>query len=366
MIEGRLLREPVLAPPGPLEMAVGLLVAQVCWPRPQTRSVLLHWLLGEAERPGVAPPSLTRAVELQGVGRHHVSLVRARLQAMGRRVGPPASLRYALAIAGSAPVAPASWVAKAVAAGGHTEREVHPESLLRAAEVFGAAGSFRVERFGLGCLVVPEGLPDPSVAVMAAARAGTRRPLFASIGDVADVAGVLPVVARMVLQADPAWHVCVAGERVWRIQPVAGGRDGVAGTIHRVLRLGPLSIGDAHDGCARLLARTHRGLLPSVDVLGAYVVSQPTMFVRGDLVGLRRVLPPGSLSRRVCSDRALQRAFAVRGAPVLKYRELADALVAAGFAASGSGALVTGSPAVRRVGRDRYVLRAGAITASVE
>lgn len=284
---------------------------------------------------------------------------------MGRQVGPPASLRYALCIAGRGPIAPTSWVARAVASGGHTEQERHPESLLRAADIFGVPRPFRLRCYGHGCLVIPEGSPDPGAAVVAAARAGTRKPLFAVIGDIADTTGVLPVVTRMMLQADPSWHVSKSDDRVWRIQPTAGERDGVAGTIHRVLRLGPMSINDAHDGCARLLAHTHRELLPTAERLRAYVASQPTMFLRRDLVGLRRATPPEARSRRVSSDAALQNAFAAAGTPTLTYRELADALITAGFAPSGAGALVTGSPAVRRVGRNSYVLRTPRVVASI-
>lgn len=81
------------------------------------------------------------------------------------------------------------------------------------------------------------------------------------------------------------------------------------------------------------------------------------MFLRGDLVGLKRTVPTDALARRVSSDAALQWAFSAASTSALTYRELVNALLTAGFAASGAGALVTGSPAVRRVGRNRYVLR---------
>jgi len=380
---------PQVPAPGPLETAVGLVLAQAHPLRPEVWAVLTAHLLGVD---GAPPLSLAEAAASVGRPAWWVRELLPRVRMVARHAGPPASLVAAVGVLEDGPVRTAVEASAALVAAGACAGPVHPGGVLRAAQVLGAAcraqllaadhddrqggdGGGAAARTGPAgpavprrpalVVVAPAGRAALVRAVMGAVVAAERRGDVVDLDTAAAAAGVPVAAARLVVDRHEGWQVHDAGDGRWWVwrRPLVRKRGLVTSTAVRLLAARAYDPGALHaavvDAVERLPPATRRDVfVPPAKVLAAWLAAQDLREPNGDPAdageaGGRLRCPPALALR---SDVVLLEAVATAGGSA-GASELAAALRAAGYSASTSTQLARTCPVLVRVGRGRYALR---------
>jgi len=372
--------------PGPLETAVGLVLAQAHPVRPEVWAALTAHLLGVDGGPPVPVADVAASV---GRPSWWVRDLLPRVRMVARHVGPPASLVAAVGVLEGGPVRTAAEASAALVAAGVCAGPVHPGGVLRVAEVLGAECCAQLLTGEPGGLPVGGSGPSGPGVVAPAGRTALVRAVMGGVvaadrrGDVVDLTGVaaqvgVPVVAvRVVVEREPGWrthHEGGGGSQgsrgsgespppwwAWR-QPLTRKRGLVTSLAVRMLAVRAYDPGELWaavvDVVDRLPPVTRRdAVVPPVGVLVAWLAAQdllePAPLAGGDAgAGVLRC-PPGLALR---SDVVLLEA-AVAAGGTAEVGVLAAALRVAGYSTSTSTQLARSCPVLVRVGRGRYAPR---------
>lgn len=407
-------------PPGPLEVAVGLLVGhafpgRLGWQR-ATRLVLLGF---EAARSagsvgaggvaagtgGVGPLSWESAAAVAGVNAATLRSKAGEARRLARVVGPPASLLAATRVLEDGPVCLAGEASTALVSAGCAVGPVHPRAVLACARLFAVPVAARVVALGGVEVVVPDRLADVLRQLVVVARELTGASTAVRLVEVAKRAGVSPAVAGVVLGADPAWVLHEASPLVPRrgdvdvdvaavVSPPEGGaagsvgsggvwvwaartghRRGVPGSLAlRALAVRPYGVGELHAVAVAAVERMppsmrHGAVVPPAQVLAAWLVQQDLAALEPGRTdpgkGPGTTVPEGGGGGVVlrCRRTEVSRLDVVLLAAVAAHggqastAQLAGALRAAGWAPSSCQSLPRLSPVLVRAGRDIYRAR---------
>jgi len=385
--------------PGPLETAVGLVLAQAHPARPNVWAVLASHLLGVG---GAPPLSVAEAAASVGRPAWWVRELLPRVRMVARHAGPPASLVAAVGVLEDGPVRTAAEASTALVAAGACTGPVHPDGVLRAAQVLGAACRVQLlaaepgdRQGGDGCgpagpigpagpavqgrpaavVVAPAGRAALVRAVMGAVVAAERRGDVVDLAAAAAAAGVPMAAAHVVIDRLEGWQTYDSGEGpygplgsgcgwwwAWR-RPLVRKRGLVTSTAVRLLAARAYSRGELHaavvDAVDRLPPTTRRDVaVPPAEVLAAWLTAQDLLEPAGDQAddgragGRLRCSPALALR----SDAVLLEAVAAAGGTA-DTTQLAAGLRTAGYSASTSTQLARSSPVLVRVGWSRYAAR---------
>jgi hypothetical protein len=120
-----------------------------------------------------------------------------------------------------------------------------------------------------------------------------------------------------------------------------------------MLAVGPQTLEGLWEGLARALRHHEYARLPSLELLDAYLRSQPAYRMEGDVVRLAVPTTAGLTG----SDRAMLKAFRRHEADELPVSALYAALREEGYGERGAAHLVQICPVLRRVGYGVYSWR---------
>jgi len=344
---GRLAGPPQCGAPGPLDVALSLLVHR-CFPLAAgSVRIALDWL---GLPPATATGSTGQVATRQSVSRQRVLFVLSRLRGAAGMIPPPPALAGCLTFIKQGPAARhAGDTAAALYSAGLVACPVHPETVRRAAELFEVTPGFALRRSRAGAFVVTDrhvrGFDElPGLLRTATGKRGVVR--------IAEVAGGLPADALQVA-VDGVDGMVVHGGWCWRVPDTSQ----VAHVLARTLTVcGPLPPDELLTGLqwGTRHSPAATGQVPAA-VLLAYLHSQSGLRLAEGRIGLTRPAP----EVLTACDRALAGAFAGRRLAGLPTGELLGVLSAAGLSATGASALLSFSPLLRQVRLGVHALRGG-------
>jgi len=326
--------------PGPLEIALSLVVYRAFPFRGKAIGICLSWL----NLPPAPGGCGTAAVaDRHQVSRSYVQTLLRCLRAAAAANPPPPALTGALhLLQGGAPTRTAGQAATALAGAGLTGSAIHPITVLRAAGLYGLEPGLILRPSGSGSggtVVVGQPYLARYDTAPAIVRRAARRRGLVRIDTLA--AGLPDAGLRASLHGQP--NLVVFGDWCWLSPDVSQ----VARVLGRLLTVaGPLPVGEVltvlHRATRHDEARTAG--LPDA-VLTAYLRSQAAYWLDADRVGLLRPAP--ALLNR--TDRALVAAFRAAGTDRLPTGELVRALNARGQSTGTAQAMLSISPLLRQV-----------------
>lgn len=341
---------PTVGAPGPLEVALSLVVYRVFPFRGKAIGICLSWL---NLRPAPGGCGTAAVAARHQVSRSYVATLLRCLRAAAAASPPPPALTGALQLLqAGAPTWTAGQAAAALAGAGLAGGVIHPITVLRAAGLFGLEPGLVLRPGGSGTVVVGQ----PYVARYDTAPAMVRRAArgrgLVRIHRL-DV-GLPDAGLRAAVGGQP--DIVVFGDWCWLSPDVSQ----VARVLGRLLTVaGPLPVGEVmavlHRATRHDEARTAG--IPDA-VLGAYLRSQAAYRLDADRVGLLRPAP--ALLNR--TDRALVAAFRAAGTDRLPTGELVRALNAHGQSTGTAQAMLSISPLLRQVRLGVQALRGGGPT----
>jgi len=357
---------PSSAAAGPVETALGLVLAQAAPAQPLAWQVLGAHLLGVDGGPPLPAPAVAAEA---GVRLSWLRGLLTRVRMVARHAGPPTSVVQGMRLLEGGPVRTLEEARSALVTAGVSSSGVHPGGVLRVAEVLGPGCRAQLVEAGGVVVVAPAGRVALEGAVRAAAAEAVRRVDVAPLAAVAATVGAPVAVAAAVLGRDRRWVVHEADDGVWwcwRSGARPGQRHLVASTVVRLLAVRGYEAAELREAAVEALTRlppSTRGDL-NVDavapagVLVAWLASSTLLVpeLTGNAAGSTPRLLRCAPKAGVASDLMMAGAVAAAGRPV-STAELAVVLREAGYAPSSATQLARSSPVLRRVGRDAYVLR---------
>lgn len=331
---------PTVGAPGPLEVALSLVVCRVFPFRGKAIGICLAWL-NLCPAPGGCGTAAVAA--RHQVSRTYVQTLLRCLRAAAAASPPPPALTGALRLLqAGAPTRTAGQAATALAGAGLTGGAIHPITVLRAAGLFGLEPGLVLRPSGSGSggtVVVGQPYVTRYDTAPAIARRAARSRGLVRLDTLA--AGLPDAELVAALHGQP--NLVVSGDWCWLSPDVSQ----VARVLGRLLTVaGPLPVGEVlsvlHRATRHEPARTAG--IPDA-VLGAYLRSQAAYRLDADRVGLLRPAP--ALLNR--TDRVLVAAFWAAGTDRLPTGELVRALNAHGQSTGTAQAMLSISPLLHQV-----------------
>lgn len=330
-----LYRRPRVPPPGPLDLAVELMLRRVAPTKPPAYSALLSvqgW-------DGVRPPPAAQAARTVGRSEAWINYRLGDLRELLACCGPPQTLRDAIDhLAAAAPIDVAAAIALLWQRRVFRERVMHPAGVLRLA---------RCARLTAD-LTICAGTSGPPLVLTAAQSAD---------------AGRLPGRLAKLL----ARHGVVEADAV------RGNETGLGRAAHPLLVEAALSGLPAHRrtraGCGPLTAKhLHRSLsraesrhqragahMPNTQALRSYAAGQPDHELAADRISLRPGAVGAARRRLTGYDRIFLDVLAAASPRTATFTALRDGLRAGGYA-DGSAGLIYTSPLLEPAAHGQYRL----------
>jgi len=339
---------PATPAPGPLDVAFSLILHRALPFSPRGRHGAIRARLGWGPQP---PVGQREAGALIGLSHQRLAQLEHRVLDMLAATGPPPSLLLALQLLADRAPCESAMAALALYAEGITGEVIHPAGVLATAAAAGAASPVEMAALEEGrTAVVPAGSGARRAVLVALAR---RR--VTEVG-VARLGRLLPRVGPLSeLEIDAALR---SDERVGRTGDVLWGREDRGSMLVRPLErmlaaLGSLPVEKLVDGVARRWRYRRPDDVPDAQALTAYLAGQGA-YLREEDGRWSLAAPAAAEELLLPEDKAVIELIRDSPAGQVPRREIAAALVAAGYSPNSLTLLIGTSPVLLRVGHAWY------------